>query len=150
MKNVLVGMLICITAFVSRSQNLDSIVNYLEQGNEMAVQISDDPTTGFQRIAVYRKITHDTRLDIINVDVEVHLYNNGLPVNSKTVSNRYNVPLNTNRYSYIDSTGAEVPDTTAGAFQEYYYLVNRVVNEGVLFQLIKQNVLLSDAEGKFD
>lgn len=150
MRNLFLMMVLAIGSFTSNAQTLDSIVDYLEQKNEMAVQISDDPTTGFQRIVVYKKLTHDTSKDEIKVDVEVHLYQNGQPVNAKTIANKYNVPLATNKYSFIDSTGAEVPDTTAGAIQEYYYMVDQVRTNGVLFTLIKNNVLLSDAEGKFD
>lgn len=142
-------MVLAITTFTSKAQTLDSIVNHLDSINLMAVQISNDPTTSFQRIVVYRNLTHDSQKALISVELEVFLYNNGELVSSKA-TNSYKVKLNTNRYSYIDSTGAEVPDTTAGAFQEYYYLVDQVKGNGVLFQLIKQNALLSDLEGKFD
>ena len=71
MRNLFLMMVLAITTITGNAQTLDSIVDYLEQDNEMAVQISDDPTTGFQRIAVYKRLTHDTRLDVINADVEV-------------------------------------------------------------------------------
>ena len=77
MRNLFLMMVLAITTITGNAQTLDSIVDYLEQDNEMAVQISDDPTTGFQRIAVYKRLTHDTRLDVINADVEVHVYYGG-------------------------------------------------------------------------
>lgn len=148
MRKSLILMLISISTLMSGQ--LASEVSKMDSLYGVAVQISDDPATGFERIAVHKQLEWNGESRWITDTWNVYSYKNGQEVDVQAVRSPYTRHLKINRFSYIDSTGASVSDTIPGAVSEYLYFFDLINSGANLIQVIKANAIKADAAGKFD
>lgn len=125
-------------------------VDTLNARNQIAVKISDDPTTSLERYVTADVAQWQLANKRMKIYFQVH-YVSGSGVLLPKFSRRE--VFKVNNASYVDSVGQNIPpsDSTTTRYGEYAFLFQAVSSGQVpITTLIRQQIKKLDAKGRFD
>lgn len=167
MKKLVLFITLSLACIAGYSQT-QAQVDQLSDRYVRAAQISDDPTTGFGRVAVFEYLTVSPELKKVHIGVKIFQYkNDSLVANSSRVQNPYSIILKANNGQWVDTNGVDVPymvdnpDTTLldsipqvinpDAYKtEYDFYIHMADNPINIFSLVLQQIIVADTRKRFD